>query len=161
MTAAANARTMFTLALMWLIRSGNFDPCLAGINPRFDKLESETMSQILQLAVAGLGRMGSVHARNVLELEAEGAGCQLAAVADSNQDRVRRFRDETSWRGPSFTSVRDLAQSSLCQATVVVTPTAEHREHASALIEAGQRVLVEKPLTGTLEGDRDFVAELD
>ena len=42
-----------------------------------------------------------------------------------------------------------------------MTPTAEHREHASALIQAGQRVLVEKPLTGTLEGDRDFVAELD
>jgi myo-inositol 2-dehydrogenase/D-chiro-inositol 1-dehydrogenase len=44
---------------------------------------------------------------------------------------------------------------------VVVTPTSDHRVHATALIEAGQRVLLEKPLTGALETDRDFAAWLD
>ncbi len=119
------------------------------------------MSRTLKLAVAGLGRMGSVHARNVLELAADGSPCHLAAVADANPDRIQSFRRETGWDGPSFTSVTELAESDLCQATFVVTPTSQHREHASALIQAGHRVLVEKPLTGTLAGDRDFVAELD
>ena len=32
---------------------------------------------------------------------------------------------------------------------------------SAALIAAGHRVMVEKPLTGTLEGDREFAAELD
>ena len=60
-----------------------------------------------------------------------------------------------------FTSVQELANAGVCHATVVVTPTAKHREHATALIRTGHRVLLEKPLTGTLEGDRGFAAELD
>src|SRR3954452_23091709 len=102
-----------------------------------DKLEHETMSRTLKLAVAGLGRMGSVHARNVLELAAEGSPCHLAAVADANPDRIESFRRETGWDGPSFTSVTALAESDLCQTTFVVTPTSQHREHATALIQAG------------------------
>ncbi len=111
--------------------------------------------------MAGLGRMGSVHARNVLEIARETGICQLAALADSDPNRIRRFRDETNCDVPSFTSVQELAESGLCQATFIATPTAQHREHAMSLIRAGQRVLVEKPLTGTLEEDREFVSELD
>jgi myo-inositol 2-dehydrogenase/D-chiro-inositol 1-dehydrogenase len=44
---------------------------------------------------------------------------------------------------------------------VIVTPTDDHREHAATMIEAGHRVLLEKPLTGSLEADREFAAELD
>ena len=44
---------------------------------------------------------------------------------------------------------------------MIVTPTDRHREHATALIARGQRVLVEKPLTGVLETDLEFAAELD
>lgn len=119
------------------------------------------MPELLKIAVAGLGRMGSVHARNALEIARETGICQLAALADSDPNRIRRFRDETNCDAPSFASVHELAESGLCQATFVVTPTAQHREHAMTLIRAGQRVLVEKPLTGTLEEDREFVAELD
>jgi predicted dehydrogenase len=43
---------------------------------------------------------------------------------------------------------------------VVVTPTENHREHAALMIRSGHRVLLEKPLTGTLESDREFAAEL-
>jgi len=32
-----------------------------------------------------------------------------------------------------------------------LSPTESHRAHAAALIRAGQRVLLEKPLTGTLD----------
>jgi myo-inositol 2-dehydrogenase/D-chiro-inositol 1-dehydrogenase len=49
----------------------------------------------------------------------------------------------------------------VCDATVIVTPTDNHREHAAIMIAAGHRVLLEKPLTGSLEGDREFAAELD
>ena len=57
--------------------------------------------------------------------------------------------------------VETLAKSQICNAAVIVTPTDGHREHATALISAGYRVLLEKPLTGTLEDDRAFAAELD
>jgi myo-inositol 2-dehydrogenase / D-chiro-inositol 1-dehydrogenase len=119
------------------------------------------MSEPLKVAVAGLGRMGSVHARNVLEIAGETGICQLAAIVDIDPRRIDQFRRATHCEAPSFTSINELAESGVCQATFVVTPTARHREHATVLIRAGHRVLVEKPLTGTLEGDREFVTELD
>lgn len=115
----------------------------------------------LKIAVAGLGRMGQIHALHVVELARDTGTCELVALADGEVDRVRRFSEEHGLEVPLLSSVEELAQSGLCNATVVVTPTDKHREHAATLIKAGHRVLLEKPLTGTLEGDREFAAELD
>jgi predicted dehydrogenase len=54
-----------------------------------------------------------------------------------------------------------LIRSGASEAAVVVTPTASHRQHASQLVEAGHRILLEKPLTGTIDSDREFSAQLD
>jgi myo-inositol 2-dehydrogenase/D-chiro-inositol 1-dehydrogenase len=113
------------------------------------------------MGVAGLGRMGQIHGLHVHELMHETETCQLAAVAEINADRASCFLNEIGHEVPVFSSIEELARSGACDATVVVTPTDAHHEHAAILIAAGQRVLVEKPLTGTLEGDREFAAELD
>jgi myo-inositol 2-dehydrogenase/D-chiro-inositol 1-dehydrogenase len=115
----------------------------------------------LKIAVAGLGRMGVVHALHVHELARDTNACELAAVADLDTTRAQRFLAEVGRDVPIFSSVDELAKSGVCDATVIVTPTDSHREHAAKLIAAGHRVMVEKPLTGTLEGDREFAAELD
>src|SRR5262249_30710205 len=62
---------------------------------------------------------------------------------------------------PVFGSVDELAAAKVCESTFVVTPTDCHRAHAAMLVKAGHRVLLEKPLTGTLEGDAEFAGELD
>lgn len=105
--------------------------------------------------------MGSVHALHLHELAQETGRCQLSAVADIDRERALRFSSETGCNVPIFSSVEELAQSRACEAAVIVTPTEQHREHAATMIAAGQRVLLEKPLTGTLEADREFAAELD
>jgi myo-inositol 2-dehydrogenase/D-chiro-inositol 1-dehydrogenase len=119
------------------------------------------MPSPLKIAVAGLGRMGQIHALHVVELARETGSCELVALADGDVERIGRFAGEHALKVPLFASVEELAKSGLCSATVVVTPTDKHREHAATLIRAGHRVLLEKPLTGTLEGDREFSAELD
>lgn len=115
----------------------------------------------MKVAVAGLGRMGAVHALHVHELARDAHACELAALVDADPERARRFAGEIGRPVPIFSSVEELAHASVCDATVVVTPTDNHREHAATLIAAGHRVLLEKPLTGTLEADREFAAELD
>ncbi len=105
--------------------------------------------------------MGDVHARNLLDLARRTGACEVVAVVDRDRRRAERFLETHGVSARLFTSVEDLAQAGLCRATVVVTPTENHREHATALIQAGHRVLLEKPLTGTIEGDRAFAAELD
>jgi myo-inositol 2-dehydrogenase/D-chiro-inositol 1-dehydrogenase len=119
------------------------------------------MPELLKLAVAGLGRMGVVHALHLHEIVQETEGCVLAALADADVERARRFAAETGRDAAIFGSIEELADASAANAAVIVTPTEKHREHAARLIASGYRVLLEKPLTGTLEGDREFAAELD
>jgi myo-inositol 2-dehydrogenase/D-chiro-inositol 1-dehydrogenase len=117
--------------------------------------------QPLKVAVAGLGRMGVVHALHVHELARDTQACELVAVADLDANRAKSFLADVGRNVPIFSSVDELAKAGVCDATVIVTPTDSHRDHAATLIAAGHRVMVEKPLTGTLEGDRQFAAELD
>jgi myo-inositol 2-dehydrogenase/D-chiro-inositol 1-dehydrogenase len=119
------------------------------------------MSEAIRIAVAGLGRMGVIHALHVHELAQETQKCALAALVDGDLERARRFAAETGNDVPIFASVEELIRAGVCNATVLVTPTDSHRDLASTLIAAGHRVLMEKPLTGTLEGDREFATELD
>lgn len=115
----------------------------------------------LKIAVAGLGRMGAVHALHLLELAREGAACAVGALVDADIARARRFSASNGLNAPVFSSVEEYAAARVCDAAVVVTPTASHREHATVLAAAGQRMLLEKPLTGSLEQDREFAAFLD
>lgn len=110
--------------------------------------------------MAGLGRMGHVHARNLLEIAKQGS-CEVVALVDVDRERLTAFAQEHGCNAQLFTSVEELAAANVCSATFVATPTEKHREHATTLIRAGHRVLLEKPLTGTLDGDRQFAAELD
>jgi predicted dehydrogenase len=105
--------------------------------------------------------MGAIHALHVHELAKETGQCVLAGLADLDIARPRRFLAEVGAEVPVFRSVDELAASGVAEAAVLVTPTGGHHEHAGRLVAAGQRVLLEKPLTGTLEGDRAFAAELD
>jgi myo-inositol 2-dehydrogenase/D-chiro-inositol 1-dehydrogenase len=119
------------------------------------------MPEPLKIAVAGLGRMGQIHAIHVAELARETGRCLVAALADPHIDNVRRFAKEAGLDVPIFSSVEELAAANVCNATVLVTPTDLHRRHSTTLIRAGHRIILEKPLTGALESDREFSAELD
>jgi predicted dehydrogenase len=114
----------------------------------------------IPVALVGVGRMGVIHALHVHELAREGK-CTLAAIVDADIERARRCADGLGGGIATFDSIAALLNSGLVKASVVVTPTDEHRAHTAELIAGGHRVLLEKPLTGTLQGDREFAAELD
>jgi predicted dehydrogenase len=118
------------------------------------------MPEQIEIAVAGLGRMGMVHALNAAALAKTGV-CRLVALADTDPARLARAAEACGGSPLLFHSVEELADARVCRAAFVVTPTDHHRSHASALLRAGYRVLLEKPLTGVLESDREFAAELD
>lgn len=105
--------------------------------------------------------MGAIHALHACELASESGCCTVAALVDADIERARGFAAQNGLDIPVFASVEQLAAAKVCEASVIVTPTGNHREHAARLIAAGHRVLLEKPLTGSLEADREFAAELD
>ena len=105
--------------------------------------------------------MGLIHALHVREIEKGTGKCVLSALADSDIQRARRVAEELGPGIAVFASIGDLLASKASEASVLVTPTENHYKHAAQLVAGGQRVLLEKPLTGTVEGDREFSAQLD
>lgn len=105
--------------------------------------------------------MGPIHALHAHEIGKETGSCVLSAIVDAQIDRARRVAADLGGNIAVFPSIQDLISSKASQASIVVTPTDNHREHAAQLVAGGQRVLLEKPLTGTLHGDREFSARLD
>jgi predicted dehydrogenase len=103
--------------------------------------------------------MGMIHALHIHELAQESDLCRLTAVSTIDKNAADRFQAMTGGSTPVINDIAALAKSALCDVTIIATNTPLHREHALMMIEAGQRVFLEKPLTGTLEGDLDF-AEL-
>lgn len=119
----------------------------------------------VKLAVVGLGRIGSLHSQHATELAASGGDCQLTAIVDARVEHARGVADEMASKQGApvevYPTVEALIEADACDASVVCTPTDLHGPHVRALVRAGKRVMVEKSLTGSLDGDREFAAELE
>lgn len=120
---------------------------------------------VLRVAVVGVGRIGVFHARHVQEVGAETGQCRLTSVADRYGDTARRvaaqLAAEQSGEVLAFDGAEALAAAGVADAAVIASRTADHRRDAVALVAAGMRVLLEKPLGDSLAEARDFAAWLD
>jgi predicted dehydrogenase len=112
------------------------------------------MSGTLRLGVVGVGHLGRHHVRILATLP----GVSLAGIADAN---AARAQDVAAAHGTTpFTDWRQLLGQ--VDAVTIATPTESHAQVASAFIDAGVHVLVEKPLTRTLaEADALLAAARD
>jgi predicted dehydrogenase len=101
---------------------------------------------VLRTAVIGVGHLGRQHARIHANLAAEGLS-QFVAVCDINDKTGRAVSIE---RKTNYVSDwRELIGR--VDAVSLAVPTKSHSEIACGLLEAGIHVLVEKPISRTLE----------
>ncbi|HLM55922.1 MAG TPA: Gfo/Idh/MocA family oxidoreductase, partial [Pyrinomonadaceae bacterium] len=108
----------------------------------------------LRTAVIGVGSLGRHHARIHAALAAEGRS-RFAGVCDTNEETARAVASEreTRWTADWRTLLGQVDAVSLA------VPTESHAEIACALLEQGVHVLVEKPISRTLEeADRMIAA---
>jgi predicted dehydrogenase len=100
----------------------------------------------LRTAVIGVGHLGRQHARLHAALAAEGRS-QFVAVCDTNEKTAQEIgaERETDWTN----NWRDLLGR--VDAVSLAVPTESHALLAVPLLEAGIHVLVEKPISRTLE----------
>jgi predicted dehydrogenase len=109
----------------------------------------------LRVGLAGLGSMG----RNHLRVLRARPGCRLVAVADPVADVLAAAVDGGS--GPAALGFPEplamIAEADL-DAVVLAAPTTSHRTLALAAIERGVAVLVEKPLSATIEEGLEILA---
>jgi predicted dehydrogenase len=95
------------------------------------------------VAVVGVGALGQHHARVLAEL----SGARLVGVYDRDRERAKEVGERHSC--PALPSLEAVAEEA--RAVVVATPTVDHHDVARRLLEAGRDVLVEKPMTSTLD----------
>jgi len=102
-----------------------------------------------RIGVVGTGYLGRLHARIITEIpEVEAVG--FVEPNDAVADEVSRTLGLER-----FASVEDLAHAVDC--AIVATPTVLHRVMAETLIRHGCDVMIEKPITATLEDARELL----
>ena len=110
----------------------------------------------LRVAVAGAGAFGRNHLRVYRELETAGQGVALVAAVEPNQ--ARAAETSAKYAIPVFSTVDELLSADLhLNAATVAVPTVHHQEVASALLDAGLDLLVEKPLATSLAEADDLI----
>ena len=108
---------------------------------------------MLRTTVIGVGHLGRQHARIHAAIAAEGTS-QFVSVCDIDDQRSREVGAE--WQVQSTTDWRSLIGQ--VDAVSLAVPTESHCSIASALLEAGVHVLVEKPISRTLEEADQMIA---
>lgn len=101
----------------------------------------------LRAGVVGVGHLGRHHARIYNEI----ADVELVGVADVNETSLNGITSKFNCKG--YSDFRDLIED--VDLVSVAVPTTEHFAVAGPFLAAGKHVLVEKPITSTVdEGDR-------
>jgi predicted dehydrogenase len=104
----------------------------------------------LQCAVIGVGYLGKFHAEKYAALP----GCELAAVVDVDPAAAKAVAEKTG--AVAVSDYRELLGR--VDAVSVVVPTSLHHRVARDFLEAGAHVLVEKPITVTVEEADELIA---
>ncbi len=111
--------------------------------------ERAAADQTLRVAVVGVGHLGKHHARILAGLP----GVALVAVVDTDAARAAEIA-----AAHGTEAFADASALPAVDAVVVATPTEVHAETAAPLLARGVSVLVEKPLTRTLEEADQLIA---
>ncbi len=107
----------------------------------------------MKVAVIGAGYLGRFHALKYAAME----DVDLVAVVDIDEDRARRVASEADTR--AYTSFRDVIGK--IDAASVVVPTSLHYEVSKELLLASVHLMIEKPITTTVEEARELVQICD
>jgi predicted dehydrogenase len=107
------------------------------------------MSQILKVAVVGVGHLGKWHADKYAASDA----CKLVAVVDTNLDNAREIANKHG--ATAYSDYREIIP--LVDAVSLVVPTSLHYKIAREFLEAGIHCLVEKPITETVAEATDLI----
>jgi predicted dehydrogenase len=120
-------------------------------------MDGATVSEApLRVAVAGAGAFGKNHLRVYRELETAGMGVALVAAVEP--DAARAAETTAKYAIPVFSTVDKLLAADLkLDAATVAVPTVHHHAVASALLDAGVDLLVEKPLAASLAEADDLI----
>lgn len=99
----------------------------------------------VRVALAGLGRVGTVHANNILNALPQ---AELVRIQDADE-AVARARSVELGGIPWSLDFTELAADPAIEAILIATPSTLHLEHIRIAARAGKHIFVEKPIALT------------
>jgi len=102
--------------------------------------------------VIGLGVMGALHTKVYSQIE----GVTLVAICDTDIDHCTKISEQ--YGCTPYTDVAEMIQKENIQVASLATPTKTHGELAKQLLESGIHVLIEKPITDSIEAANELIA---
>lgn len=105
--------------------------------------------QKLRAAVIGAGYLGRFHAQKFAALE----DVELVAVVDIDRERAREIGAKL--KAEAYTDYQEVLNR--IDIASIVVPTESHYPIARACLEAGVHLLLEKPMTRTIEEANDLI----
>jgi predicted dehydrogenase len=109
----------------------------------------------MRIAVIGTGVIGRLRAQTV----ADHPATELAGVADVN--RVSAAEAATAFRTKAFADYRQMIDELRPEAVIVSSPAMLHEEMCLLALDRGCHVLVEKPLSNSVESCRRILARAE
>jgi predicted dehydrogenase len=111
----------------------------------------------VRFGVIGVGYLGRHHARVYSELSRERRDITLAAVADADIGRADEIASGCGCE--AYGDYGDMLDK--VDAVSIVAPTTMHYEIAMRCIKAGKDILIEKPVTASVEDADELIAASD
>lgn len=105
----------------------------------------------LKTGVIGLGNMGRHHVRNYFELEQS----TLTAVMDPNNETATKYA--TQYNCNAYSNLDEMLEKESLDAVTITAPTSLHYQIAKQVIQKGIHVLIEKPISDTLETAEELI----
>mgnify|MGYP001462009476 CR=1 FL=1 len=96
----------------------------------------------VRIGIVGLGNIGQIHAKSLLEGKIERG--VLTAVADAFPDKLGEYEEKGL---KAYGSGEDLIASGEIDALIIATPHFQHTTLGIAALEAGLHIMVEKPIS--------------
>lgn len=103
----------------------------------------------VKAGVVGVGAIGRNHARIYSELDS----VDLVAIYDANQELASQIAEEFGTTAVS--TIEELVEK--VDAVSVSTPTVTHREIGTLFLNAGKHILVEKPISDSVDDARALI----
>jgi len=112
------------------------------------------MDNRIKLGIVGLGRAG--WGMHVSELKTKSELFQVVAACDTLPERVEKTVAACGCKG--YSNIEDLIADPDVEMVDIATRTSTHYIHAKMALEAGKHVLLEKPMTMTVEEAKELLS---
>ena len=107
---------------------------------------------MIHFAIVGCGHIAKKHAEAIQNAP----GAELVAVCDTNPQRLQEYVDQFGVKG--YTDLGEMLQDDTIQVVNICTPSGYHAPLAVQAADAGKHIVVEKPISLTLEDADKIIA---